>query len=221
MKVRFLIAALLLINSFTSFSQNTEQPFINEVRYFKKLDSLNAPPERPILFIGSSSFTLWKDVKDYFPGYPILNRGFGGSSIPHLIMYAEDVIFRYNPKQIVIYCGENDLGGANVTGQTILNRFKELHSLIRSRYPKIPIAYISMKPSPSREKNLKTMKEGNKLIKKFIRKKKNTVFIDVFHHMLNKDGSIMTDIFKSDNLHMNAKGYAIWKPLIEPHLLKN
>lgn len=220
MKFRFLFIALLLSVTTAVFAQNNEQPFINEIRYFKKLDSLNAPPARPILFIGSSSFTLWKDVNDYFPGYPILNRGFGGSSLPHLIMYAEDVIFRYNPKQIVIYCGENDLGGSNVTADSILNRFKRLHSLIRSRYPKVPIAYISMKPSPFREKNLETMQEGNRLIKKFIKKKKRTVFIDVYHHMLNKDGSMMTDIFKSDNLHMNTKGYDIWKPLIEPHLLK-
>jgi lysophospholipase L1-like esterase len=27
-------------------------------------------------------------------------------------------------------------------------------------------------------------------------------------------------LFLEDKLHMNAKGYAIWQKLIEPHLLK-
>lgn len=196
------------------------QPFINEINYFKKLDSITAPPANPILFIGSSSFTNWKDVNAYFPGYTILNRAFGGSSLTHLLMYADEVIFKYNPKQIVIYCGENDLtGGSHITGDSILQRFKRLHKLIRSKLPAVPIAYVSMKPSPSREKYLPEMKKGNKLIKKFIRSKKHTAFIDVYRHMLTKDGKIIQEIFLSDNLHMNKKGYEIWQPIIKPYLL--
>ena len=210
------VIALLLVFA----GATAQQPFINEINDFKKKDAAQAPPANPILFIGSSSFTNWKDVQQYFPQYTILNRGFGGSSLPHLIMYANDIIFPYQPKQIVIYCGENDLtGGDHVTGKVIRDRFKELHTLIRSKLPDVPIAYISMKPSPSREKYLETMQDGNKLIKKFIRKKKNTRFIDVYHAMLEKDGSIKKDIFLSDNLHMNAKGYAIWQPIIQPYLI--
>lgn len=219
MKSNRLLFSILLVFIFTSPSFS--QPFINEINYFKKLDSITPPPEKPILFIGSSSFTNWKDVNDYFPTYPILNRGFGGSSLPHLVLYANDIIFNYNPKQIVIYCGENDLtSGKSITADTILQRFKRLHSLIRDKYPFISIVYISMKPSPSREKYLPVMKKGNKLIKKFTKKKKNTAFADVYHHMLTKKGDIIKEIFLPDNLHMNKKGYQIWQPIIEPFLLK-
>ena len=213
-----LFIALLIVSNVGS--QSLAQPFIKEVNYFKKLDSLKTPPANPILFIGSSSFTNWKDVNDYYPSYTILNRAFGGSSLPHLILYAEEVIFKYNPKQIVIYCGENDLTGGNITAEIIFDRFKELHTLIRSRLPKVSIVYVSMKPSPSREKYLPIMIKGNSLIKKFIKKKKKTAFVDIYHHMFTKEGKMMTDIFLGDNLHMNKKGYAIWQPLIEPFLLK-
>ena len=206
--------------AFQSHAQG-EKPFVREINYFKKLDSLNPPPANPILFIGSSSFTNWKDVKSYFPDYPILNRGFGGSSLPHLVLYANDVIFAYTPKQIVIYCGESDLtSGPNIRAKDIRNRFVKLYKLIRAQYPKTPILYISMKPSPSRQKYLATMKKGNKLIRRYLRHKKNSQFLDVFTHMLNADGSIRSDIFLDDQLHMNAKGYAIWQPLIEPYLRK-
>ncbi|MBO9631831.1 MAG: G-D-S-L family lipolytic protein [Chitinophagaceae bacterium] len=211
-----LLTCLLLVVAAQSFAQ----PFINEIQKFRKDDSLSAPPTSPILFVGSSSFRMWKDVKDYFPGYTIINRGFGGSGIPHVIQYADDVIFKYNPRQIVIYCGENDLG-ADVKGEYIANKFKELFLLIRSKMPGVPIAYISMKPSPRREKFLDAMKDGNKRIRKFLKKQKKATYIDVFSAMCNKDGSIKTDLFLEDNLHMNSKGYKIWQPLIQPHLIKD
>jgi hypothetical protein len=36
--------------------------------------------------------------------------------------------------------------------------------------------------------------------------------------MLNKDGSMMDDVFVSDNLHMNAKGYGIWTKVVRKAL---
>jgi lysophospholipase L1-like esterase len=78
-----------------------------------------------------------------------------------------------------------------------------------------------MKPSPRREKFLDAMKDGNKQIKKFLKKKKKTAYIDVFTAMRNADGSLRTDIFLEDNLHMNANGYKIWQPLIQQHLIKD
>lgn len=212
---------LLLAFSVLFLSSLQAQPFRNEVSYFKKLDSINPPPEHPILFIGSSSFTNWKDVNSFFPSYPILNRAFGGSSITHLLLYADEIIFKYKPKQIVIYCGENDLTGAGVvTGDSVYQRFRRLHQLIRSKLPGVPVVYVSMKPSPSREKYLPQIIEGNRLIKKYCRKKRHTDFADVFHKMFTDDGKILPGIFLSDNLHMNKKGYNIWQPVLEPYLVK-
>jgi len=211
-----LIIVIFAIGSSTAISQ----PFINEIKAFRRADSIAMPPQNAILLIGSSSFTNWKDVAKYFPEHTIINRGFGGSSLPHMTMYAEDIIFKYNPKQIIIYCGENDLtGGPSITADTIFNRLKKLHQLIRSRYKKVPIAYISMKPSPSREKYLETMQKGNELIKSFMEKQKKSSYIDVYHSMLDANGNILTHIFLSDKLHMNAEGYKIWQGVIAPYLV--
>jgi lysophospholipase L1-like esterase len=38
--------------------------------------------------------------------------------------------------------------------------------------------------------------------------------------MLNQQDQPIPEIFLEDSLHMNAKGYAIWKKEIEPHLIK-
>ena len=194
--------------------------FYGEIQAFKKLDSIHPPVKNAILLIGSSSFKKWVDVQDYFPLFPIVNRGFGGSTLPDVIRYAEDIIFPYAPKQILIYCGENDLASADsITSLMVLNRFKQLFQLIRSRLPKVAIAFVSMKPSPSRERLWPKMVEGNRLIKNFLEKKKNTAFIDVYSTMFDVNGLVMKDIFIKDNLHINAKGYAIWQKIISPYLL--
>ena len=212
---------LFLLATSKLFAQTTFPPFWEEIQNFKKQDSLNPPAQDQILFVGSSSFAMWTEVQNYFPGYKILNRGFGGSSLPDVIRYVNDIIVPYQPKQIVIYCGENDLAASDtVTSTMVLDRFKQLFTLIRNQLPKIPIVYISMKPSPSRQHIRAKVELGNKLIKKFLRKKRRTAFVDVYHKMLDADGKPMADIFLEDKLHMNAKGYAIWQKAIEPYLKK-
>lgn len=215
---RLLIVAILALLTIAVEAQ----PFANEIAAFKKLDSISLPQKNAILFVGSSSFTKWKDVQNYFPDYPIINRGFGGSSLTDVIRYEKDIIFPYQPKQIVIYCGENDIAGdSTVTGKMVFERFKKLYSDIRNEFSNIPIAYISMKPSPSRWKMKQRMIEGNKLIMKFLRKKKrNGSYINVWNAMLGPDGKPMKAIFLGDDLHMKASGYAIWQKIIEPFLLK-
>jgi lysophospholipase L1-like esterase len=213
--------SLLLMLSLFSYRIVTAQPFYEDIVVFKKQDSIAFPPKQAILLVGSSSFTNWKDVQNYFPHFTIVNRGFGGSSISDVIRYADDIIFRYQPKQIVIYCGENDLAGSDtVTGKMVYQRFEQLFTLIRSKMPGVPVAFISLKPSPSRWQLNDKMIAANDLIKKYLRKKKKASFIDVYHKMLGADGTPIKEIFTEDNLHMNAKGYAIWQKIIEPYLKK-
>lgn len=204
-----------------SVSSGQHPPFWNDIQAFKIKDSTSRPVAHQVLFAGSSSFTFWTDVQDYFPSVPILNRGFGGSSLLDLIRYKEEVFFAYNPKQIVLYCGENDFASSDtISVETVLARFKMLFAIVRSRYKNIPFAYVSMKPSPGRQHLLPKFEAANNQIKIFLSKYRKTAFIDVYHKMLNSDGSPMAEIFGPDKLHMNAKGYSIWQKEIAPHLLK-
>jgi len=211
------VAFLFLIGS--AFSQ----PFKAEINAFLKSDSINMPAPGGILFVGSSSFTKWTDVQSYFPGFPIINRGFGGSSLPDVIYFAEQTILKYKPKQIYIYCGENDLAGNNtVTADTVLNRFKQLFSIIRKNLSrKTEVVFVSIKPSVSRWHLEETFVEANMKINKFIESKANARFVNVHTAMLQQDGNVMTDIFIKDNLHMNPKGYAIWQGIIAPTLMRD
>ena len=217
MKIKLLVVLLMCFG----FVKAQDAPFHSDIQHFKTEDSLHFPPKHAILFIGSSSFTKWKDVQNYFPGYTIINRGFGGSTFLDATRYADDIIFPYQPRQIVIYEGDNDLASSDkITPDSVLNRFKKLFFLIRKNLPeKTSVVFISIKPSPSRQRLMSETAKANSLIKKYLKKKKNTSFVDVYHKMLNKDGTPDKDIFIEDELHMNAKGYAIWQKAIEPYLI--
>ena len=211
----FLLIATQVVNAQQS------PPYYNDIQQFKKLDSAAFPAKNSILFIGSSSFTMWRDVQEYFPGYQIVNRGFGGSTLLDQIRYVNDIVYPYQPRQIVIYCGENDLAASDsVDGKMVAERFIQLHKLIRAKYPKVQIAYVSMKPSPSRQLLLSKMRDGNSRIEEFLKKDKYASYIDVYNEMIDSDGKPVADLFLDDNLHMNSKGYAIWKKAIAPHLKK-
>ncbi len=219
--MRHALKLFFLLVLYINQAYTQQAPFYDDIQNFKKQDSIQHPAQHAILFIGSSSFTKWTDVQSYFPTYTIINRGFGGSTLPDVIRYANDIIFPYHPKQIVIYCGENDLASSDtLTPQIVFNRFKQLFELIRNKMPDENIVYISIKPSPSRQNLMAKMIESNKLIKNFFQHQTNAEFVDVFSKMLDGDNKPIKEIFTEDSLHMNAKGYAIWQKAIEPYLLK-
>ena len=218
---RKILAVLLHILIVANANSQQLFPFQDEIINFKKQDSLNYPPKSAILFAGSSSFRLWTDVQASFPGYTITNRGFGGSTLIDVIHSVNDIIIPYHPKQIVLYCGENDLAASDsVTPRVVLQRFKQLFTLIRSAIPNIPLVYVSIKPSPSRQALMPKMEKSNKLIRKYLKMFQHTAFADVYYKMLDQNGIPIKELFKEDNLHMNSQGYAIWQKVLKPYLLK-
>lgn len=210
----------LLFAVFSLFLIAQQQPpFWNDIQEFKKEDAFSKPPKNAILFIGSSSFTMWKDVGNYFPDKVIINRGFGGSSLKDLNYYSADLLKPYHPKQIVIYCGENDFASdPQLAPKKAFERFKYFYKTIRNYYPDIPVAYVSIKMSPSRKNLWKQFEETNSLIEKFMKRKKNAEYIDITKAMEDSSGNVRSDLFLNDMLHMKPSGYDIWKTQIRPYL---
>ncbi len=213
-----LLLVFIVLQVFNKPAFSQLPPFYNEIQAFKHQDSLNAPPKNAILFIGSSSFKMWRDVQDYFPGHPIINRGFGGSSLPDAIRYVNDIVIPYHPRQVVIYVGENDFPAPGVTADTVFNRFTTFFNLVRKGLPGTDILFVSFKPSPSRLKYLPEMKRANEMIENYLKKRPRTGFVDVYSRMLDTKGDPMPHLFLADRLHMTPDGYKIWQEAIKPFL---
>jgi lysophospholipase L1-like esterase len=221
MMKKILFFLLVVTTLYTPASAQTAPPFWEDIVAFKKADAATPPPAASILFVGSSSFTRWTDVQKAFPGYTIVNRGFGGSTLVDVIRYAYDVILPYKPKQVVIYCGENDLAASDtVSAAEVVARFKTLYAIIRQNLPNTTINFVSIKASPSRPQIATRLAEVNKTLKAFLKKEKKAGFIDVNTPMLDAQGRMREDLYVEDRLHMNAQGYTIWQRIIQPYLLK-
>lgn len=189
----------------------------NEIAAFEAADRTNPPPAHAILFIGSSSIRLWKTLAQDFPRHNVVNRGFGGSEIADSVHFAERIVFPYAPRQIIMYAGGNDLNNGK-TPEQVTADFKAFVHKVHQRLPQTRIAYLAIAPNPARWAQIERVRRANQLIADFIRTDARLVFIDVHPHMLGTDGQPLPDIFLEDRLHMNPKGYAIWKKIVEPHL---
>ena len=218
LKIACILCFAFCISQFNS--RLHAQPFKQEILQFQKSDSIVMPPKGQIVFAGSSSFTKWKDVAMYFPGYPIINRGFGGASLVDLIYYVDEAIIKYQPSQVFIYCGENDMADVDtVSPATVLGRFKTLHGILLKKLPRATkIVFVSLKPSIARWHLESKFIEANKLIEGYIATQKNIQYLDVHSFMLDENKMVLQDIFIADKLHMNPKGYLIWQKQFVPYL---
>lgn len=188
-----------------------------DILAFAKKDAEKAPPENPIVFTGSSSIVKWKSLAEDFPGLPVMNRGFGGSEVFDSFNYAHLTVIKYKPRQVVMYAGGNDIN-AGKTPQRVFADFKAFVAKVHAALPECRICYISNAPNPKRWSMIDKMIEASRLVEEYTKTDKRLQFINVYPHMLGADGKPKPDIFVADQLHMNPKGYVIWKAVVGPYL---
>lgn len=188
-----------------------------EIRAFEAADRENPPPKTAILFIGSSSIRLWKTLATDFKEHPVINRGFGGSHMEDSVALADRIVLPYQPRQIFVYAGDNDLA-AGKTPERVLGDFQAFVEKVHGRLEETRIAYISIKPSPSRWHLADKIRTANRLVREFTATDRRLDYVDVFTPMLGTDGSPREELFVGDKLHLNEHGYRLWAKTVRPHL---
>lgn len=217
----FLVLIVLCI-TFSAYAQNTytrAELWQNEVDAFLAADKKEFPPKDAVLFYGSSSFRMWKEIDKSFPKYKIINRGFGGTHFEDAIHYAKDIVLPYKPKLVVLYEGDNDIT-AGKSPEEVFNDYKTLVGIIHKALPKTRIAFVSIKPSPSREQFWDKFKQLNALVKSETQKDKRLAYVDIWDAMLDTNGKGREELYLQDKLHMNPAGYEIWTKALDPIIAK-
>ena len=207
--------AMLLATLSGAWAQTNK--FEAEILAFEASDRTNPPPRDAVLFVGSSSIRLWKTLAQDFPKHRVINRGFGGSQISDSVFYAKRIVIPYRPKLIVMYAGGNDINSGK-TPHAVYHDFQTFVATVHASLPRTSIAYISIAPNPARWAQVDKVRETNTRIKAYARRQRNVEFIDVFPHMLGRDGQPRPEIFSADRLHMNEQGYALWTRIVKRHL---
>lgn len=206
----FVLAALLACGIALAADAPDPDPsrFSAEIDAFALWDSKNAVPEHAILFVGSSSIRYWPTALA-FPGKPIVNRGFGGSELSDVIHYYDRVIAPYAPAKIFLYAGDNDIANGKGARQ-VFEDYRELAARVRADFPDTTLYFLSIKPSKARWDRWPVMAEANGMVREYAASDSKLGYVDLATPLLGEDGR-PKDVFVQDGLHLNEKGYRLWR----------
>ncbi|MFD0861263.1 GDSL-type esterase/lipase family protein [Sungkyunkwania multivorans] len=210
---RAFLATGLFFLSFLSFSQEFEEEVNALITMYPNVQ----PKDSAIVFTGSSSIRMWHHLQTDFPGRNIINTGFGGSETSDLIFYREQLVLRFYPVKVFIYEGDNDIA----RGKSAKKTFRHMRRLVRKLQRKLPFTQfviISAKPSLVRWHLKDDYLQLNRLLEKLAKRKQGVEYLNIWDAMLDKEKQPLKDIFIEDGLHMNAKGYGIWKEAFKSYL---
>lgn len=207
--------ACLLMGSLIGQAAETgsQNKFEGEVAAYEAADRRQAPPARPVLFVGSSSLRMWEDLPAAFPDRPVLNRGFGGSTMDDLLHFRERLVLRYRPRVVAVYEGDNDLAQGQ-TPERVLERYREFLDWMQRELPGTRVILLAVKPSPTRQKLLEAQRIVNAGLLRFATERPGVYFADTFSPLLNAEGLPDPRWFVKDQLHLNGDGYRVWVPLL-------
>ncbi|QWX82699.1 G-D-S-L family lipolytic protein [Cellulophaga sp. HaHaR_3_176] len=211
----FLVLLLLL----PLFCNSQKNSFFKEevLGISKKYDTLWNSSRETIVFTGSSSIRLWRNLQDLFPEHQIVNSGFGGSQAIDLLGYTDDLILRFKPKKVFIYEGDNDISSKKRPNK-ILKVFSKIIAKIKTDNKATKIVLISPKPSIARQKLQHKYIRLNRKLKRFCESNENIEYANVWDIMFDSDKKLKTNLFISDGLHMNEGGYELWHSIIKNYM---
>ncbi len=190
-----------------------------EVAAYEASDRQAPPPKGGIVFIGSSTIRLWKTLAADYAGYPVINRGFGGTEIVDATHFADRLIFPHEPKQIFLRAGGNDLHAGRLPSQ-VADDFENFVRAVHGRLPKAEILFIAASPAPSRWGEKDKTRELNRLIRERALNLPRVGFVDAFDISLTPRGEARPELFVADRLHFSDEGYKLLVDRVRPYLAR-
>lgn len=225
MRRSLLLALSVLIISCSPLKKYETSPSVlaweNDIQKFEELDKSEIYSPDAVLFAGSSSIRLWSTLATDMAPYPVIQRGFGGSRLSDLAVYAERIFEPHPCKAIVLFVA-NDIAGNDLdkSPEEVASLFKNVLKTIRKSHPETPVFWIEVTPCSSRWKVWPEIQKATALIRKVCENQKNTYSIRTDFAFLNNEGKPKDELFVKDLLHLNPDGYAVWTDIVKKELRK-
>jgi lysophospholipase L1-like esterase len=189
--------------------------------YYQRVSQFEAENEtlKNVVLVGDS-ITEGFNVKKYFPGQRVLNRGIGGDGVGidniGVLRRLDNSVFNCNPSQIFIMIGINDLSGKR-TPDEITSAYRDILNRIQIRLPEVPVYIESVLPCRDHfaDRNPQVIELNIRL--KRLARQYGYQYLDL--HTLMKDSTGQLKIeYSSDGIHLKPAAYAVWKQAIDKAL---
>ncbi len=179
-------------------------------------------PLQGILFLGSSSIRRWKTLKEDMAPIPVIQRGYGFAKLKDINKYLWSMASRYRPKGIVLFAGVNDLFvEPSSYPEQVGAEFALFTQSILQALPNTCIFFIEITQTPKFDYLTDHINRTNKIIKDFSLMKNQVHFIETKHLFQKINNNYQYVLFDDDEIHLSAKGYALWKQIIKETLIQS
>jgi lysophospholipase L1-like esterase len=186
-----------------------------EMQRIAKLDATEQDPENAILFLGSSSIRLWKDIAADMQPWPVISRGYGGAKFSDLAVLAPQIVRPHRFRAAVIFVANDVTGGQDdKSPEEVVKLFEHVVGSVRAQNPQAPIFLVEITPTPKRWAVWDKIQQVNAQLKAACQRGEQLHFISTADKYLDAQGQPMPELFIDDKLHQNRDGYARWSKLI-------
>jgi lysophospholipase L1-like esterase len=203
-------------------------------RYRDANRTLTAPAagDKRVVFMGDSITDLWQQQErfgDFFANPSYVDRGISGQTTPQMLIRFKPDVIDLKPKVVVILAGTNDIAGNTgpMTNEEIENNLASMTDLAKAHDIRVvlasvtPVSNYHVGPTGVPQTTSRPMARIhalNEWIKSYAAEH-DYVYLDYFSAMTDDSGLLRAEL-SADDLHPNAKGYAIMGPLAQAAVAK-
>jgi lysophospholipase L1-like esterase len=196
--------------------------FANLARYREA----NRDAKPRVVFMGDSITDAWvrPEYGGFFPGKPYADRGISGQTTPQMLLRLRPDVIALHPQAVVILAGTNDIAAntgpmtdeeieGNLASMSELAQASGIRVVLSSITPvsnyhgRPPAAPMTARRPPERILAINTWMKAYAA-------QHHHVYLDYYTAMIDQDAMLRAE-FSEDDLHPNAKGYAVMAPLAE------
>jgi lysophospholipase L1-like esterase len=171
----------------------------------------------PVLFYGSSTFTLWHDAEARFAGDGVVNHGFGGATLADCLEYFDRLVTPFVPRALILYAGDNDLDNGS-SPETVLALLEAIIARKRAALGAMPLAFVSIKISRARLPIMHTIAYLNRIAARRLEGESDCTFVDFTRRLVGRGYESWLAYYSEDALHMNEAGYRVLAQTLREYL---
>ncbi len=205
-------------------SDSRLRDWANLARYRDANRALAPVPGR-VVFMGDSITDAWPQPRfgEFFPGKPYVGRGISGQTTPQMLLRFRQDVINLKPKAVVILAGTNDIAGntGTMSNEDIQGNLMSMAELAKANGIRVVLSsvlpvseyHVTTAAPQTTLRPMDRIKSLNDWMKKYAAAEGH-VYLDYFSAMVDDKGLLRAEL-SADDLHPNAKGYALMAPLAE------